>query len=80
MLTNRHLVADSQSLTVALPDGMELPSKIVNISDTTDLALIKVDGSGLPAAWIDAGGNAIGINSAMAPSADLPCPDQCDLE
>ena len=52
ILTNRHVVAGSQSLTVALSDGTELPARVVKISDTTDLALIKVDGTGLPAASI----------------------------
>jgi len=49
ILTNRHVVADSRSLTVAFSDGTELPAQIVRISDTTDLALIKVEGAGLRA-------------------------------
>jgi S1-C subfamily serine protease len=49
ILTNRHVVADSQSLTVAFSDGTELPARIIKISNTTDLALIKVDGTGLRA-------------------------------
>jgi S1-C subfamily serine protease len=52
ILTNRHVVDDSQSLSVALADGRELPASIVRISDETDLALIKVDATGLPAAAI----------------------------
>ncbi len=52
ILTNRHVVEDSQSLTVAFSDGSELPARIVQISDETDLALIKVDGTGLDAASI----------------------------
>ena len=61
ILTNRHVVADSQSLTVAFADGSELPARIVKISDETDLALIKVDGSGLDAASIgDSGVIAVG--------------------
>jgi serine protease Do len=58
ILTNRHVVAGSQSLTVALADGRELPATIVKISDTTDLALIKVTATGLHAA-------AIGDSSAL---------------
>ena len=34
ILTNRHVVEDSQSLTVAFVDGTELPATIVKISDT----------------------------------------------
>ena len=52
ILTNRHVVEGSQSLTVALADGRELPAKVIRISDTTDLALIKVDATGLAAATI----------------------------
>jgi S1-C subfamily serine protease len=52
VLTNRHVVEGSQSLTVALWDGRELPASIVRISDVTDLALIKVQATGLHAASI----------------------------
>ena len=59
ILTNRHVVEDSQSLTVAFSDGTELPARIVQVSDDTDLALLKVDGTGLDAA-------AIGDSAAIA--------------
>ena len=71
ILTNRHVIEDSQSLTVAFSDGRELPARIVQISDETDLALIKVDGTGLPAASIgessaiDVGQIAIAIGSPL---------------
>ena len=48
ILTNHHVVAGSQSLTVTFADGNELPARLVKLSDTTDLALIKVDTTGLP--------------------------------
>ena len=57
ILTNRHVVDDSQSLSVTLMSGQELPATIVRISDTTDLALIKVDATGLPAATIGDSGS-----------------------
>jgi len=61
ILTNRHVVEDSRTLTVTLEDGRELPATIVKISDTTDLALIKVSASGLPAATIgDSGAIQVG--------------------
>jgi S1-C subfamily serine protease len=61
ILTNHHVVEGSQSLTVTLMDGRELPATIVKISSTTDLALIKVNASGLPAATIgDAGSIQVG--------------------
>ena len=71
ILTNRHVVADSQSLTVAFSDGSELPARIVRISDDTDLALIKVDATGLAAAAIgdsaalQVGQTAIAIGSPL---------------
>jgi S1-C subfamily serine protease len=52
ILTNRHVVDGSRTLTVTLMDGRELPARIVKISDTTDLALVKVDTTGLSAATI----------------------------
>jgi serine protease Do len=61
ILTNRHVVEDSQTLTVALVDGRELPATIVKISDSTDLALIKVEATGLHAASIgDSGALQVG--------------------
>jgi serine protease Do len=61
ILTNRHVVEGSQRLTVAFADGRELPASVVRISETTDLALIKVDATGLPAASIgDSGALQVG--------------------
>ncbi len=52
ILTNRHVVENSQSLTVELYDGRQLPATLVKQSDTNDLALIKIDATGLRAAPI----------------------------
>ena len=52
ILTNRHVVAGSQTLSVKLADGREFPATLVKISDSTDLALIKIDATGLVAATI----------------------------
>ena len=57
ILTNRHVVAAGTSFTVTFADGRELPARIVKISETTDLALIKVDATGLAAATISDGSN-----------------------
>jgi serine protease Do len=71
ILTNRHVVADSQKLTVALSDGQEFDATIVRISDTTDLALIKIEATGLHAASIgdstalEVGQTAIAIGSPL---------------
>jgi len=71
ILTNRHVVDGSQQLTVATADGRELEARIVRISDTTDLALIKVEATGLRAApigdstAIQVGQTAIAIGSPL---------------
>jgi S1-C subfamily serine protease len=71
ILTNRHVVENSRTLTVTLMDGRDLAASVVRISDTTDLALIKVDATGLPAATIgdsdsiEVGQTAIAIGSPL---------------
>ena len=61
ILTNRHVVADSQSLTVELSDGEEFPATVVKESGDQDLALIKIDAGGLiPAVIGDTGSLQVG--------------------
>jgi len=50
ILTNHHVVADTNSLTVQLKDGRQFPGKIYGIDTLTDLAVVKVDATGLPTA------------------------------
>ncbi len=52
ILTNKHVVSGSQSLTVELADGRQLPATIIKESDDKDLALIKVDATGLSPATV----------------------------
>ena len=52
ILTNKHVVAGSQSLTVELADGEQFPATIVKQSDDKDLALVKIDAKGLTPAVI----------------------------
>jgi serine protease Do len=57
ILTNRHVVltnerAIASSLTVELKDGREFTGTVYGIDTLTDLAIVKVDASGLPAAPI----------------------------
>ena len=52
ILTNRHVVEDAASLTVALSDGRTFTGEVYGIDTFTDLAIIKVDGTDLPAAPI----------------------------
>ncbi len=71
ILTNKHVVSGSSSLTVALHDGREFPATIVRELDDNDLALIKVDATDLAAATIgdsstlEAGQTAIAIGSPL---------------
>ena len=50
ILTNRHVVEGSDSLAVELNDGRVLDGTVYGIDTLTDLAIVKVEGSGLPAA------------------------------
>jgi serine protease Do len=55
ILTNRHVVltnegAIASELTVELKDGREFKGTVYGIDTLTDLAIVKVDGSDLPAA------------------------------
>jgi serine protease Do len=52
ILTNRHVVQGAQTLTVELDTTEQLPATVIEISKTEDLALIKVDATGLTAARI----------------------------
>ncbi|CAB4865789.1 unannotated protein [freshwater metagenome] len=52
ILTNNHvvsLVKDGGDLTVVFSDGQEVPGKVVGTNTSYDLAVIKVDRTGLPA-------------------------------
>lgn len=51
LLTARHLVEDAEQINVRLPDGRELPGTIVasGTAPSSDLALVKIDATGLPA-------------------------------
>jgi S1-C subfamily serine protease len=63
VLTNNHVIGDDRGLRVegidikvTLPDGRELPGQIVGTDQATDLALVKVQATGLtPMPWGDSG-------------------------
>jgi serine protease Do len=52
ILTNAHVVEDATELKVTLPDGRNLPARVVGYDPNYDLAVIKVDGGGLPTAEV----------------------------
>jgi len=49
IVTNRHVVNAAVKVKVKLPDGRELPAKILGADAVTDIALLKVDGIKLTA-------------------------------
>ena len=48
VLTNAHVVDDASEVTVKLTDRREFVAKVVGIDKRSDVALIKIDASGLP--------------------------------
>jgi S1-C subfamily serine protease len=50
ILTNRHVVAGSDKLVVQLKDGREFEGTIYGIDTLTDLAIVRVQATGLPTA------------------------------
>jgi S1-C subfamily serine protease len=52
ILTNRHVVEGSQTLTIELKDGREFTGEVYGIDTLTDLAIVRVDVTGLPTADI----------------------------
>jgi len=50
IITNNHVVAGAQQITVTLADDRELPATVVGCDPATDLAVLQIDGTGLP--WL----------------------------
>jgi S1-C subfamily serine protease len=50
ILTNRHVVEGSETMKVELNDGRVLDGKVYGIDTLTDLAIVKIEASGLPTA------------------------------
>jgi serine protease Do len=48
ILTNNHVVADADRVTVTLFDKSTYPAKIIGRDPTTDVAVIKIDGKSFP--------------------------------
>ncbi len=52
ILTNRHVITGADKLTVELKDGRQFAGTVYGIDTLTDLAIVKVDATGLPTAPI----------------------------
>ena len=73
IVTNNHVIAGAESITVSLVDGQTLPASVVGADALSDIAVLKVDASDLPTAdignsselvigeWVLAIGNALGL-------------------
>jgi serine protease Do len=75
IVTNYHVVAGAQQLTVILPDGTHLPAKLVGRDPPSDLAVVKVNAGHplktaafadsskvVPGQWAIAIGNPLGLD------------------
>ena len=74
ILTNNHVVADADKVTVTLLDKRVFEAKVVGRDPTTDVAVIKIDGANLPVTalgddnsarvgqWVVAIGNPLGLD------------------
>ena len=78
VVTNNHVVGQiNAEVTVAIGDRRELRAKIIGVDSWTDLALLKVDATGLPvipwgdsarlkvAEWVMAVGNPFSLNQTV---------------
>jgi serine protease Do len=50
LVTNAHVVADVERIQVKLADGRKFEGRMVGVDDRVDLALVKIEATGLPAA------------------------------
>lgn len=48
IVTNNHVVANATNVTVTLNDNKKYTAKVIGTDQATDVALIKIDASGLP--------------------------------
>ena len=52
ILTNNHVIAGAEKMTVKLKDGRQFPAKLIGADEQTDIAVLKIEAAGLPvAAW-----------------------------
>jgi len=59
IVTNAHVVADANSISVALRDGTTYPARLLGKDETNDLAVLKIEAKGLPIAPLGQSGDLI---------------------
>ncbi len=77
ILTNNHVVGGADKVQVKMADGRQFDAKVVGADPETDIALLKIDGSGLPTLplgsssslevgeWVIAIGNPFGLSHTV---------------
>jgi serine protease Do len=77
ILTNNHVVGNASKINVTLADGRKLKAEVVGSDPETDIAVIKIDASGLPIAvlgdsdkveqgdWVLAIGSPFGLQQTL---------------
>lgn len=77
ILTNAHVVANADNVSVVLKDGRRLQGNVVGTDPVTDVAVVRIKATGLPVArlgnsdnllpgeWAIAIGNPLGLNNTV---------------
>lgn len=77
ILTNAHVVRDSEEISVLLSDGREFQAKLIGQDPNTDVALLKIEGKDFPflplgdssqaevGQWVAAVGNPFGLQASL---------------
>jgi serine protease Do len=66
IITNAHVVSDASSLKVILSDGQKYEAQLIGSDSVTDLAVVKIEATGLPAAEFGASSDLQVADTVMA--------------
>ena len=76
VVTNNHVIAGGGDITVVMDDGKKFDAKLIGTDKRTDLAVLKIEGTGLPyvswtkaepqvGEWVMAVGNPFGLGGTV---------------